>query len=438
MKVVVLGGGESGIGAAVLAKKKNFQVFVSDFGKIQPKYRKVLEEKAIPYEENQHTRAIILEATEVIKSPGIPDKATIIKEIQAAKIPIIGEIEFAYRFLPSDAFVIAITGSNGKTTTTLLTYHLLLSSGITAHLAGNVGPSFANLVAEEKNGVFVLELSSFQLDNIETFKPDIAALLNISPDHLDRYDHNLENYIRSKMRIFKNQSASDILLYNSTDKHIADYLNRCAPESQLWPLSNLLAQKSQISIGKKSFDLTRTTLRGKHNQMNALFALTITSHFDIEVGQIQTGLESFSNAPHRLESIGVVEGVEFINDSKATNVDAVFFALDALDQPIVWIVGGQDKGNDYSMLDPLVESKVKAIIGLGLDNHKIVDHFSGICSRIIDTNNMISAVNEALKQANSGDVILLSPACASFDLFKNYEDRGNQFKAIIHSMIKAD
>ena len=437
MNIVVLGGGESGVGAAILAQKKGHQVFVSDYGVIKEEYKKKMESNAIPYEEGKHTVEQLLQADEVIKSPGIPSTVTIVKRIKEAGIPVIGEIELAYRYLPEESFIIGITGSNGKTTTTLLIHHLLTFAGIEAHLVGNIGFSFAEALAKEQNGVFVLELSSFQLDSIHQFKPDIGVLLNITPDHLDRYDNKMSSYIESKMRLIKNSTASEKFFYNISDSRIANYLWGKNILPKQFPILESLAGSPILDIGSSQFDLNKTVLRGKHNQMNALFAIAVVNQFGISDKQIQDGLESFRNAPHRLESVAIIDGVEFINDSKATNVESVYYALDAIDRPIIWMVGGVDKGNDYSILDQLVTEKVKGIIGLGIDNQKVLNHFYGMSSSMDDARSMEEALKFAKGIAVSGDVVLLSPACASFDLFKNYEDRGKQFKAIVKSMQRA-
>lgn len=430
-KVIVLGSGESGLGAAILAQKEGYEVFVSDLGPIKDSIKTILKEQQIPFEENQHTQAQIFAANIVVKSPGIPDHIPLILDLQKAGIPVIGEIEFAYNHLEGPAEIIGITGSNGKTTTTLLTYHLLQSAGLEVHLGGNIGNSFARLVAEGKTGIFVLELSSFQLDGIENFKPNIGVLLNITADHLDRYEYKLENYVASKFRLIKNMDQSDLLIYNASDERIARYLWNERLKPTIIPIVESMTNESVIEFNNQQFDLSNTPIRGRHNYQNTLFALCIAEKFKIPKSTVESALRSFSNAPHRLEWVDDINEVEYINDSKATNVDAVYYALDAMEKPIIWIAGGTDKGNDYEDLNDLVKQKVKALIGLGVDNHKMLKHFEAICPVIVDTHSMESAIHTASELATPGDVVLLSPACASFDLFNNYEDRGNQFRSLV-------
>ncbi len=434
MKIVILGGGESGVGAAILAKEKGYSPFVSDAGAIEGKHKLTLESKGIPYEEFQHSENKILPADEIVKSPGIPDSAAIIQKIQEAGIQMIGEIEFAFRFLPGNAFTIGITGTNGKTTTTTLTHHLLTVGGIEAALVGNVGKSFAWAVAKNQYKTYVIELSSFQLDSIIRFRPNIGALLNITPDHLDRYGNDMSKYVRSKMRILMNQSKEDHFFFNASDERIAAYQWGKNIQPKVYPIMESMAEQEVIKVGNSTFYLSGTVLRGKHNRLNALFALGIATQFGIDDKVLQAGLRSFRNVEHRMESVGVVDGIEFINDSKATNVEAVYHAIEALEQPIIWIAGGQDKGNNYHALDRLARQKVKALVCLGVDNHKLLTHFKNIIGHVIDTNNMEWAVQEARQIAEEGDIILLSPACASFDLFKNFEDRGNQFKSEVQKL----
>jgi len=431
MKIAILGAGESGTGAALLAQAKGHEVFVSDLGTVQEHYRRELLAHGISFEEGQHTWEKILASDEVVKSPGIPDKAPLVKALRENNIPVISEIELACRY--SNTYTIGITGSNGKTTTTRLTWHLLQTAGLNAGLGGNVGYSFARLVLEEKYDYFVLELSSFQLDGVMTFRPNMAMLLNITPDHLDRYDYQMENYVASKFRIAMNQKAEDIFIYNADDSNLGIYMLNHHFTSQQVGISESAMHGNQILSGGHHFDLGLTSLKGRHNFMNALFAVRAAQSLGISAELIQRGLESFVNVPHRMERVGELHGVQFINDSKATNVDAVFYALDAMSAPVIWIVGGQDKGNDYEPLRLLVRQKVKAIVCLGADNSKIATAFGQEVSQFVETSDAKSAVQAAAEIAVSGDVVLLSPACASFDLFRNYEDRGDQFRdAVLH------
>ncbi len=430
-KITILGGGESGVGAALLAKKLGHHVFVSDKGSIAEKYKQELNKNAIPYEEGGHDLTKILTADEIIKSPGIPDAAPPVQAALAKGIPVISEIEFANRY--TDATVIAITGSNGKTTTTKLTFHLLETAGFDVAIGGNVGYSFARLVADAPKAYYVLEISSFQLDNIQMFRPYISMILNITPDHLDRYDYQLEKYAAAKFRVFKNQQAADIFLYNADNEIITNYIKTI----QLAPKGVAISENSItgnfVIVNDTRFDLSRTQLRGRHNFMNALFAIHAAKALGANDEAIQRGLETFVSVPHRMEVVADINGVEYINDSKATNVDAVFYALEAMTRPTVWIVGGQDKGNDYAPLLPFVQEKVRAIVCMGVDNSKIIKAFTECGKPIIETRSAAQAVKTASEQALPGDVVLLSPACASFDLFKNYEDRGEQFKAAVQA-----
>jgi UDP-N-acetylmuramoylalanine--D-glutamate ligase len=430
-KIVILGAGESGVGAALLAKQKGFDVFVSDRSDIKENFKKELEDAQIPYESGQHTEGVILAADEIIKSPGIPDKAPLIKEAKAKGIPIIGEIEFAYRFLDGSK-IIAITGSNGKTTTTSLTYHILKTGGLDVAVGGNIGKSFARLLAEEKSYyIYVLELSSFQLDDIKTFQPYISMILNITPDHLDRYDYKMQNYVASKFRIAKNQTEDDIFIFNEDDKEIKAFMDKNPVQANEWGISTHF--EGEILRGR--FDMSKTPLRGPHNYFNASCAIAAALVCGVGDAKIQHGLETFKNAPHRLENVATIDGIEFINDSKATNVDSVFWALKAMSKPTVLILGGQDKGNDYTQIEALVKEKVIGVVGMGVDNQKIMDFFK----TNMDTKSIKEAIGKSIQIANEylkdknhknteGVTILLSPACASFDLFKNYEDRGEQFK----------
>lgn len=447
-QLVVLGAGESGTGAALLAQRVGHDVFVSDKSAIQPEFKAQLDAAGIAWEEGRHSMDRILSADEIIKSPGIPEKTEVMKAVRAKGIPVIGEIEFGYRYA-GKCVIVAITGSNGKTTTTNLVYHLLKTAGLNVRMGGNIGTSFAELVAETVDRppstvrrppsavIYVLEVSSFQLDDIATFRPNIAILLNITPDHLDRYDYELANYARSKFRIALNQRRGDLFITNADDPNVRGFLAdhpgavRCRTEKvRRSDLKNGYAR-----IGRSlAFDLASTALKGPHNAFNAACAIRAALRLGVEPGDIMEGLTSFSPPPHRLEKVAETGGVLWINDSKATNVDAVFFALQAMERPAVWIIGGQDKGNDYAPLLPLARRRVKAIVCLGVDNSKIISAFSELNVPLVETRSAAEAVQAAASLADEGDVVLLSPACASFDLFKNYEDRGDQFKAAVHAL----
>ncbi len=442
-RLVILGGGESGVGTAILGKKKGYDVFVSDFGKINTNYKEVLTSNEIKWEEEKHTEALILNADVVMKSPGIPDKAPIVKKLVEKNIPVISEIEFAAPF--TDAITIGITGSNGKTTTTMLTYHLLKQAGLNVGLGGNIGKSFAWQVADENFDYYVLELSSFQLDGIINYKPHIAILTNISPDHLDRYEYKYENYIESKFRITKNQTNQDYLIYDADDQASQNWLRNNKVKAQLIPFSitqnlekgaSLKNNTMEININQEEFlmDTADITLEGKHNFKNAMAATSVATILRIRKQTIRESLSNFQGVEHRLEKVLKIQNVQYINDSKATNVNATFFALDSMKTPTVWIVGGVDKGNDYAELMPLVFEKVKAIICLGVENKKIIDAFGNMVDIMVEVDNMHDAVNTARHIAEKGDSVLLSPACASFDLFENYEDRGNQFKSEVRNL----
>ncbi len=439
-KIAILGGGESGVGAALLAKAKGFSVFLSDKGILSDKYKEILTKNDIPYEEGQHTEEKILEANEVVKSPGIPDKVPLIQKLKSLKIPIISEIELASRY--TKAKIIAITGSNGKTTTTLLTYHLLKNAGLNVGLAGNIGDSFAKQVIEDTLDYFVLELSSFQLDNCFEFKADIAILLNITPDHLDRYNYDFQNYIDSKFRILRNMSPSDNFIFYQESEALANELTKKSFLVNYLPISlqekvkeggSLQNENLEITFQENqfSFALEDLPIKGSHNAINAMAAILVAKALDIENDKITEGLKSFKSVEHRLEPCGEMGGVKFVNDSKATNVDSVFYALGSFNDPIVLIMGGVDKGNDYSQIEALVTQKVKALICMGMDNQKLLDYFSKKVPLIFSVDEMQKAVKLSQEVATEGDVVLLSPACASFDLFKNYEDRGRQFKAAV-------
>ncbi len=442
-RLVILGGGESGVGTAILGKKKGYDVFVSDFGKIKDNYKEVLTNYGIKWEDEQHTEAIILNADVVMKSPGIPDKAPIVKKLVEKGIPVISEIEFAAPF--TTATTIGITGSNGKTTTTMLTYHLLKEAGLNVGLGGNIGKSFAWQVAEADFDYYVLELSSFQLDGIINYKPHIAIITNISPDHLDRYDYKYENYIESKFRITKNQTNEDYLIYDADDEAIYNWFQNNNINAQLVPFSItknlekgafLKNNTMEININEEEFlmETTQIALEGKHNLKNAMAATSVANILRIRKQTIRESLSNFQGVEHRLEKVLKIQNVQYINDSKATNVNATFFALDSMTSPTVWILGGVDKGNDYSELMALVHEKVKAIICLGVDNKKIIDAFGNVVDMMVEVDNMHDAVNTARHIAEKGDAVLLSPACASFDLFENYEDRGNQFKREVRNL----
>ncbi len=438
-RITILGAGESGTGAALLAKAKGFDVFVSDQSLIKDKYRDELTTENIAFEEGKHSEDKILSANLIIKSPGIPDKAEIIKKIIEAGIPMIDEIEFASRYI--DGKIIAVTGTNGKTTTTLLIYHLMKQGGVNVALGGNVGFSMARQVALQQHEWYVLEVSSFQLDGTKKFKPQIAVLLNITPDHLDRYEYTMQNYVDSKFRIVQNMGIGQYFIYYSDDAIISKEVSKGKYEMNKVPVSLRSSSGSPVhgEAKKMSFNLTdsflidqsETTLNGSHNLINTMAAVSAVYLAGVSVNAIRTGLKTFENAPHRLESVAVIKGVEFINDSKATNVDSVVYGLGSYEQPLIWIAGGVDKGNDYSIIKDEVKKKVKALICLGKDNEKLKKAFGGVLDKIFETQSVTELVHQALAIADSGDVVLLSPACASFDLFKNYEDRGNQFRKAV-------
>jgi UDP-N-acetylmuramoylalanine--D-glutamate ligase len=438
-RVVILGGGESGTGAALLAKSKGFDVFVSDQGSLKEKYKVDLTREGIAFEEGVHTADKIMNASLAIKSPGIPDKSEMVKKLKAAGIPVIDEIEFAYRYI-TDGKIIAITGTNGKTTTTLLTYHLLKSAGFSVALAGNVGESLARKVAAGKHDWYVLEISSFQLDGTTSFKPSIGILLNITPDHLDRYDYKMENYVESKFRVLKNMDESGDFIYYEGDPVTGaevtkrKFAARRVPVSLTEKNATIHFDGAEMVFGLKekfSIKQSETTLKGPHNLINTMSAVSAAYLAGVGIDPIRTALKTFKNAPHRLESVAVINGVEYVNDSKATNVDSVVYALGSYQQPLVWIAGGLDKGNDYNIIKDDVKKKVRTLICLGVDNEKLRKFFGGIVSEIHETRSVKELVKIAQASAKAGDVVLLSPACASFDLFKNYEDRGDQFRAAV-------
>ncbi len=438
--IVILGASESGVGTAILAKKKEYKIFVSDNGKIKKKYKEVLLQNEIEFEETKHTEARILKADVVMKSPGIPDKISLVRQILKEGIPVISEIEFASKY--TNATIAGITGSNGKTTTTMMLYQILKRAGLKVGEAGNIGYSFAEQVALENYNHYVLELSSFQLDGIISFAPHIAVITNITPDHLDRYDNNFKNYIESKFRITMNQTSVDYLIYDADDNVIINWLKKYKTKAQLIPFSIqkvvekgafLEDNKIKIKLDNKQFTMSLATLavQGNHNVKNTMAASIAATLMKVRKDTIRESMENFEGAPHRLEKVLKIRGVQFINDSKATNINATYYALDSMQQPTVWIVGGEDKGNDYMELMPLVREKVKAIVCLGIDNSKIIKTYGNVMPIIVETMGAEEAVKVAHKLAEKGDNVLLSPACASFDLFKNYIDRGDQFKEAI-------
>lgn len=442
-RLVILGGGESGIGTAILGKQNGYDVFVSDKGEISKKYKQVLIHHKIDFEDKVHTESNILNADVVMKSPGIPETVPLILKLKQKDIPVISEIEFAVQF--TKATIVGITGSNGKTTTTLLTHHILKNAGLNVGIAGNIGDSFAKQIANESYENYVLELSSFQLDGIANFNSHIAILTNITPDHLDRYEYDFNKYIASKFRITKNQKETDYLIYDADDEVIKNWLKNYKTAAKLVPFSlekeleygAFLKEKTiYINLNKEKFNMPLSTLtvKGKHNIKNAMAATMAAQLLNVRKESIKESLANFEGAEHRLENVAKVKGVEYINDSKATNVNATFYALECMEKQTVWIVGGVDKGNDYADLLPLVREKVKAIVCLGLDNEKIINMFGNVVDIIVETAGAEEAVKVSEKLAEKGDAVLLSPACASFDLFDNYEDRGRQFKNAVKSL----
>lgn len=442
-KLVILGAGESGVGTALLGKQKGFEVFVSDKGVIAKKYKEVLLNNNIVFEEGKHTQSELLNADLVMKSPGIPDTVPLILKMKELDIKVISEIEFAAKY--TNANIIGITGSNGKTTTTLLTHHILKSANLNVGVAGNIGDSFAQQVAEENFDNYVLELSSFQLDGIEDFNSHIAILTNITPDHLDRYNNNFSEYVASKFRITKNQKSTDYLIYDADDATINNWLENNKTLAKLVPFSLekelefgafVKNNNITININKDTFNMPISSLsvKGKHNVKNAMAATMAAQLLNARKQAIKESLEDFEGVEHRLENVAKIEGVEYINDSKATNVNATFYALECMNKQTVWIVGGVDKGNDYNDLLPLVREKVKAIVCLGIDNEKIKNTFENVVDIVVETAGAEEAVKVAHKLSEKGDTVLLSPACASFDLFENYEDRGRKFKKAVRSL----
>lgn len=440
-KLVVLGGGESGVGAAILGKVKGFEVLVSDSGALKANYRDELVAEGIEFEEGGHTESRVLAASLVVKSPGIPETAPLVVKLRQQGTPVISEIEFAGRY--SKSKFIGITGANGKTTTTLLTHHLLTTAGFNASLAGNVGFSMARQVARgNEPDWYVIELSSFQLDDMYDFRCDIAILCNITPDHLDRYDHDFGNYARAKYRVTQNMGPDQHFIYNADDKGTLAYFNN--PAAATFPVStigrsdcvNAYQDIIQIAVAQRPFyfNVEELPIKGLHNIYNSMMAMTAALLAGAEPQKVAEGMRSFRNAPHRLEKVCTLDGVDYINDSKATNVDAAWYALDAQTRPVVWIAGGKDKGNDYTVLFDLCRSKVKALVCLGKDNQKLLDNFKGVIPTIVDTHSLADCVAECRKLASSGDVVLLSPCCASFDLFTSYENRGDLFRQEVQNL----
>ncbi|WP_224068430.1 UDP-N-acetylmuramoyl-L-alanine--D-glutamate ligase [Arachidicoccus terrestris] len=443
--LIVLGGGESGVGAAVLARTRGLNVFLSDAGPIAPLYQRELEEHGVPYEQEGHSEAMILKAKEVVKSPGIPEKNELVKKIRARKIAVISEIELAYRY-KGDSRIVGITGTNGKSTTTSLIFHICRAAGMDVALVGNIGISIARQVALDPKALYIAEISSFQLDDIVAFRPDIAILLNITEDHLDRYDYDIEKYIQSKFKIVQNQESGDYFIYNIDDPLITGHLKNISISSNLLPFSMkqevskgayiknsemlIKLQEEQVSMNIYDF----VALKGKHNQYNTMAAGITASVLDIRKEKIRSAVQTFESLAHRMEFVATIRGVDFINDSKGTNLNSVWFALESMEKPTVLIMGGVDKGNDYSLIADLVGEKVKAIVCIGLDNQKIADAFKDIVSPIVQTSSMKEAVDAAYHLAEKGDTVLLSPGCSSFDLFKNYMDRGDQFKENVKNL----
>lgn len=445
MKLVVLGGGESGVGAAILGKDKGMEVFLSDMGTIKPDYKDTLLKENIDFEEGKHTEERILDADIVVKSPGIPPYAPMVEKISAKGIPVLSEIEFAGRY--TDAKMVCITGSNGKTTTTLLTYHILRKAGMNVGLAGNVGKSLALQVARDPHEVYVIELSSFQLENMYDFKANIAVIMNITPDHLDRYDHKMENYVKAKFRILQNQTHEDYFIYWQDDPIVKEQIRQIQVEAMQMPFSEFEEEGSHAFVKDgivkfvtpgEVWEIPRDklSLTGLHNLYNSMAAGLSASLLDIRKDEIRSALEDFEAVEHRLEYVATINGVRYVNDSKATNVNSTWYALESMTTPTVLILGGKDKGNDYTEIEDLVKDKVKAIVCMGKDNGKLLDFFKGKVPAISDTHSIEEAVKECARLANEGDTVLLSPCCASFDLFTSYEDRGRQFKDKVRALAK--
>ena len=443
-KIVILGAGESGVGAALLAKQKGYNVFVSDASAIKPIYQSELEANHIPFESGTHDIERILEADEVMKSPGIPEKSELVKQIRAKGIPVISEIEFGYRYKGASK-IIAITGSNGKTTTTSLLYHICKVAGQDAAIVGNIGFSFARQIAQDPKALYVIEVSSFQLDDIHSFRPDIAILLNITEDHLDRYNYQFENYIKSKFRIIENQTEQDCFIYCIDDEVVVKHLELLTTHTNLLPFSMKQELKKggyikneqmmlKIQEERVTMSIYDFALKGKHNAYNTMAASIAASTLGIRKEKIREAVSNFHSLEHRMEFVATVKGVDFINDSKATNVNSTWYALESMQKPTILILGGVDKGNDYALVADLVKDKVKAIVCMGTDNAKLIEYFKDKVAQIIEVDSAKKAVNASFKLAEKGDVVLLSPACASFDLFKNYEDRGHQFKESVKEL----
>ncbi len=444
MRVVVLGGGESGCGSAVLAKVKGFDVFLSDMGAIEPRYAAILDRHGIAYEQGCHSPERIFDAAMVVKSPGIPETAPIIKELRARGIEIVSEIEFAGRY--TSGRTICVTGANGKTTTTTLIYDILKNAGYDAAVGGNIGESFALTVATRDREWYVLEISSFQLDDTYTFRPDIAVITNITPDHLDRYDHDFQKYTDAKFRLIRNQRPSDFFIFRADDEVVRTEISRRAPAMRLLPFSTQESVRQGAYLGSDglvtacvgdrglSFDTARMKIKGLHNACNAMSAALAAMAAGVEDGIIVDTIYAFEGVEHRMEHVASRGGVEYINDSKATNVDSAWYALECMTRPTVWIAGGTDKGNDYAPLVPLAREKVKALVCMGVDNSKLVEGFTGVVPRIYDTRSLAEAMKAVAEVSAEGDTVLLSPACASFDLFKNYEDRGRKFKEAVEKI----
>lgn len=443
-KLVILGGGESGIGAAILGKKQGYDVFLSDGGQLKTSYKQELFDNGIAFEEGQHTAEKILSADEVMKSPGIPEKNEMVKQIRAKGIPVISEIELAYRF-KGDSKIVAITGSNGKSTTTALTYHICRTAGLDCAMVGNIGISFAKQVALDPKKLYVVEVSSFQLDDIKEFRADIAVLLNITEDHLDRYEYKFENYVNSKFRIINNQTEKDHFIYCLDDEVVMQKIPLLTIHTNPLPFSMKQEVKKggyikgdqmmlRIQEERVSMSIYDFALKGKHNNYNTMAAGIAAATLGIRKEKIREAVKNFHSLEHRMEFVAMVRGVEFINDSKATNVNSTWFALESMNKPTILVLGGTDKGNDYSLIADLVKEKVKAIVCMGVDNKKIIEAFKDIVPTIVETDSAKKAVNASFKLSAKGDVVLLSPACASFDLFKNYEDRGRQFKDAVKEL----
>lgn len=443
-KVVILGAAESGVGAALLASQKEYEVFVSDASLINPVFKNELELNGIDFEEGNHTEQKIVDAGLIVKSPGIPEKSGIIKELRKREIEIISEIEFAYRH-KGDSKIIAITGSNGKTTTTAMIYHICKEAALDCAMVGNIGYSFARQVALQPKKIYVAEISSFQLDDIKTFRPDVAILTNITEDHLDRYEYNFENYIKSKFNIIKYQTGNDVFIYNADDETTIKYLNKFLNSTNPLPISmrkslpeGAYITNSEMHIKWQNEEMTMSVedfaVKGKHNQYNTMAAGLSAVVMDIRKEKIRDAVQTFESLEHRMEKVATIKGVEFINDSKATNTNSTWYALESMTKPTILILGGVDKGNDYSFIKELVKEKVKAIVCMGVDNRKIHEAFGNEMELIVNTDNAKDAVQAAFHFADKGDVVLLSPACASFDLFKNYEDRGKQFKEAVKDL----